>query len=218
MQHFYDFLPECRFCPCCKLLQWVRAESGYQVHYLHFWSRIFHNWCYKICHFISTCSFRQFNSSSKPSEIKNSAVVDKLHKVQCYYHIIRTDNNTIKTGATWINQGHCKLYHKLPTYDFPLVVNSDNYGHKYIEPFQRLCLLDINIWTIFSDIFKFLSRSSMRHDAEHATLTRTIQRKASETISTWPGACHTVPQKMLAASPHPQLLHSATDEWRLRMV
>ena len=30
-QHFMTFR-ECRFCPCCRLLQWVRAESGYQVH------------------------------------------------------------------------------------------------------------------------------------------------------------------------------------------
>jgi len=32
-----------------------------------------------------------------------------------------------------------------------------------------------NIWMIFSDIFKFLARTShfaMQHDAEHATLTR----------------------------------------------
>jgi len=31
---FYDLFrnPECRFSPCCKLLQCVRAESGYQVH------------------------------------------------------------------------------------------------------------------------------------------------------------------------------------------
>jgi len=42
----------------------------------------------------------------------------------------------IKTGAVRINQGHRKLYHWLPSYGFPLVVNSI-YGHKYIERFQR---------------------------------------------------------------------------------
>ena len=36
MQHFITFFPECRFCPCCMLLQWVWTESGCQVHYLHF--------------------------------------------------------------------------------------------------------------------------------------------------------------------------------------
>jgi len=25
----------------------------------------------------------------------------------------------------------------IPTYEFPLVVNSNSYGHKYIQPFQR---------------------------------------------------------------------------------
>ena len=32
MQDFYGYFPECRFCACCGLLQWVRTESGYQVH------------------------------------------------------------------------------------------------------------------------------------------------------------------------------------------
>ena len=161
---------------------------------------------------------RDSSSSSKPVRSRTQLLLTNCTKCNATITSLELTMTAIKTGATGINQDHCKLYHWLPTYDFPLVVNSDNYGHKYIEPFQRLCLLDINIWTIFSDIFEFLSRSSMRHDAEHATLTRTIQRKASEMIWTWPGACHTVPPKMLAASPHPQLLHSATDEWWLRMV
>jgi len=48
------------------------------------------------------------------------------------------------------------------------------------EPFNRLCLFDINIWITFSDIFKFLSRSShfsTRYDVEHATLTKTNTAK-----------------------------------------
>jgi len=38
-----------------------------------------------------------------------------------------------------------------------------------------ICLFDINIWIIFSGIFKFLSRLShfsTQHDAEHTTLTK----------------------------------------------
>ena len=32
MQHFYEFFRECRFCPCCKLIQWLQTESyRYQV-------------------------------------------------------------------------------------------------------------------------------------------------------------------------------------------
>jgi len=41
---------------------------------------------------------------------------------------------------------------------------------------SETCLFDTNIWIIFSDIFKFLSRSShfsTWHDEEHATFTKT---------------------------------------------
>ena len=65
---FLWLFPECTFCPCCKLLQWVQTESRYQVHQLPFWSQIFHKWCNKINHFISyllsTCSV---NSNSRPT-------------------------------------------------------------------------------------------------------------------------------------------------------
>jgi len=45
----------------------------------------------------------------------------------------------IKTGAVWIITEVIEnySYHWLLTSDFALVVNSNNYGHKYIEPFQR---------------------------------------------------------------------------------
>jgi len=41
--------------------------------------------------------------------------------------------------------------------------------HTGYSHFRDMCLFDINIWIILSDIFKFLSRSS---HAEHATLTK----------------------------------------------
>jgi len=61
MQHFYDLFPEFRFCPCCKLRQCVRTESRYQVLYIS---------CIFEAKFFMTLVVG-------PSEIKNSAVVDK---------------------------------------------------------------------------------------------------------------------------------------------
>jgi len=48
MQHFNDFFLECRFCPCCKVLQCVQAESAYQVSTLVAQLKPNFRWCYKI--------------------------------------------------------------------------------------------------------------------------------------------------------------------------
>jgi len=47
VQHFFWLFQECRFYSRCKLLQWVRAESGYEVSSCIF-EAIFHKWCYQI--------------------------------------------------------------------------------------------------------------------------------------------------------------------------
>jgi len=47
-------------------------------------------------------------------------------------------------------------------------------GISIYRAMSEICLFEVNIWILFSDIFKFLSRSShfsTRHDAERATLT-----------------------------------------------
>jgi len=51
------FFLECRFCPCYKLLQWIRAESGYQGTLVAFLKPNFSPMVHKISHFTSTCSF-----------------------------------------------------------------------------------------------------------------------------------------------------------------
>jgi len=61
--------------------------------------------CYTIGHFINTWSFCLFSSSSRPSEIKNSAVVDKLCNATIPRHLELT-MTAIKIGAIGINQGH----------------------------------------------------------------------------------------------------------------
>ena len=82
----------------------------------------------------------------------------------------------LKLAQPGINQGHWSI-DWLPTYDFPLVVGSNNSGHKYIEPFQRYAYL--KSWHKYMDYiqrrFKFHSRPShfsTWHDAEYATLTK----------------------------------------------
>jgi len=45
---FLTFFPQCRFCPCCKFLQWVRAESGYQIQLGLVVFLKPNLWCYKI--------------------------------------------------------------------------------------------------------------------------------------------------------------------------
>ena len=50
--------PECRFCPCCELLQWA-GQSRLPSTLVAFLKPNFAQWRYKISHFISTCSFRQ---------------------------------------------------------------------------------------------------------------------------------------------------------------
>jgi len=66
---------------------------------------------------------------------------EKLHNATIDLTMTLTAN---KTGAVGINQGHWK-YNYQHNYDSPLVVNSKNNGHKYIEPFQRYAyIFEIN--------------------------------------------------------------------------
>jgi len=79
MQDFNDcFWNTDSAAPCCKLLQWVRLEQDYQVHLLHFWSHIFYDIAVKSVILFLSAVVASVNSSSRPSEVNNSAVIGKL--------------------------------------------------------------------------------------------------------------------------------------------
>ena len=77
--------------------------------------------------------FANVGSSSTSSQIKNSAVADKLRNATATP--FRTDSNDHYNCCRRDQPRSLKII-PLVT-DILLVVNSNNYGHKYIEPFQR---------------------------------------------------------------------------------
>jgi len=108
MQHFYDFFPN------ADSVRVVRSSSrsgqSQATKYISciFEAKFFINCATKSATLLAHAVFASVNSSSRPCEIKNSAVVDKMRTVTLITHHLQLTMTAIKTGAlaVGINKGH----------------------------------------------------------------------------------------------------------------
>ena len=76
-----------------------------------------------------------------------------------------TPLTAIKTGVVGINQGHWKLYLWLPTFDFPLVVNSI-YGHTHTQPAPKPKFSVTSVGGVVLNQWRLTSQSPSKSNTE----------------------------------------------------
>ena len=108
VQHFYDFSGN------ADSVHVVTFSSGFGLsqptRYIRCITeaKFFINCATKSATLLAHAVFASVNSSSRPCEIKNSAVVDKMRTVTLITHHLQLTMTAIKTGAlaVGINKGH----------------------------------------------------------------------------------------------------------------